>query len=223
MLQFFVFGYVWTGLSILIAMIILIHNAATMRDAVSSAQLRWGLGGMIAGLGLFFLTFIPLLVNLSEPVAGILNAIAPLGFGVMGVTLGIAVLRYRLWDLDVIIRKTLVYAILSALLGVVYYGGVVLLGLITTDSGQPSPIVIVISTLAIAALFNPLRRRIQDFIDRLFYRRKYNAEQALAEFAAAARSETDIDQLSAELLAVLERTMQPERVNLWLKSEVEKG
>jgi hypothetical protein len=146
------------------------------------------------------------------------------------VTLLIAIFRSGLWDIDVVIRKTLVYALLSGLLGLVYFGGVTLLqSFLTADhgplaageavSGQPSPVVIVVTTLAIAALFNPLRRRIQDFIDRRFYRRKYDAEKALAEFALAARSQTDLPTLTISLINVVQDTVQPEQVSLWLKQQ----
>jgi hypothetical protein len=134
-------------------------------------------------------------------------------------SLAVAILRYRLWDIDLLIRRTLQYSLLSGLLALAYFGGVVVLqGILGPLTGQAdSPLVAVLTTLGVAALFNPLRTRIQDFIDRRFYRQKVDAEKALAAFAAAARSETDMAQLSARLTGTIEETLQPERVNLWLK------
>ena len=130
-----------------------------------------------------------------------------------------AILRYRLYDIDIIIRRTLSYSILTAILGLVYFGVVVLLQYIFGGlfGSSDSPLIIVISTLAIAALFNTLRARIQGFIDRRFFRSKYNAEKALADFAIVARDEVDIVQLSDSLLSVIEKTIQPEKISLWSK------
>ena len=127
-------------------------------------------------------------------------------------------MRYNLWGIDVIIRKTLVYLLLSGLLTLVYFGMVILLQTIFGSFiSQQSPVAIVISTLVIAALFAPLRGRVQAFIDRRFFRKKYNAQQVLARFAITARDETDMHALTAELARVVQETMDPERVHVWLK------
>jgi hypothetical protein len=132
--------------------------------------------------------------------------------------IGIAVLRYRLYDIDLLINRTLVYGSLTALLVTVYVGSVVILqAAFRSLTGQGSQLTIVASTLAIAALFNPLRRRIQAFVDRRFYRKKYDAAKTLAAFSARLRDETDLAELNEELIAVVRETMQPAHVSLWLR------
>jgi len=133
------------------------------------------------------------------------------------VSIGIAVLRHHLFDIDLIINRTLVYGTLTVSLALVYVGSVVLLqATFRTFTGQGTQLTIVASTLAIAALFNPLRRRIQAFIDRSFYRRKYDARKTLEAFSARLREEPDLDALNDELLTVVRQTMQPTHISLWL-------
>jgi hypothetical protein len=134
--------------------------------------------------------------------------------------IGLAVFKYRLYDIDLIIRKTLLYTATSALLALVFFASVVLLQrLFEAVTGQQSQLAIVLSTLAIAALFNPLRMRIQGWIDRRFYRKKYDAQQVLAQFAITARDETDMNALAAELARVVQETLEPAGVKVWLKGQ----
>src|SRR5258708_378773 len=138
---------------------------------------------------------------------------------VIPLMLGLGILRYRLWEIDTIINKALVYGGLSLLLAAVYLGLIVglesLLGLVSGQASQP--VVIVVSTLVIAALFQPLRHRVQAIIDRRFYRHKYDAARTLAAFSAILQNEVDLSQLSEQLVTVVQETMQPASVSLWLR------
>ncbi len=137
---------------------------------------------------------------------------------VVPVAIMISILRYRLFEIDVLINRALVYAIVTAALAAMYLGSVILLGeLFHPILDQSNDLVIVASTLGIAALFQPLRRRIQAFIDRRFYRHKYDAARTLQAFSERLRAEVDLDTVSDDLMATVQETMQPEHVSLWLR------
>jgi hypothetical protein len=145
-------------------------------------------------------------------------------FTIVPIAVGIAVLKYRLYDIDLIINRALVYGPLTAILVLVYVGGVVgLQAAFWALTGQESTLAIVASTLAIAALFNPLRRRVQAFVDRRFYRRKYDAVKTLEGFATRLRDETDLDALNDDLVGVVRETVQPAHASLWLRTPTEAG
>jgi hypothetical protein len=189
-------------------------------SVVERAQIKW----LLYACGLFVAAYAPLLVlnvDTEEWLStDLLNLLFVLSILTIPAAISIAILRYRLWDIDLIIRKTLVYLGITALLAVVYFGLVTLLQKLFSSviGNQQSPISIVVSTLAIAALFNPFRRQIQNFIDQRFYRRKYDAERALQVFAVSLREEVDIAMLNERFLAVVVETMQPDSASLWLKT-----
>jgi len=140
------------------------------------------------------------------------------------IAIGIAILRYRLYEIDIIINRTLVYGSLTGTLVALYFGGIVVLQrLFVLLTGQQSTLAVVASTLLIAALFTPLRRHIQSFIDRSFYRSKYDAAKTLEGFSSKLRDETDLDALSHDLVGVVRETMQPAHVSVWLRPKTPKG
>jgi hypothetical protein len=146
-------------------------------------------------------------------------AIALLGLPILT---GVAIVKHRLYDVDLVINRTLVYGTLTVMLAVVYFGGVATTqAVFRTITGQERlpQLAVVASTLAIAALFDPLRRRVQRFIDRRFYRRKYDARETLEAFSSRLRNETDLDALNADLLELVRETMQPAHVSMWLRPE----
>ncbi len=209
-------------------------------SSVQRQQAKWALAGLVAAVlgpfqyvlpfvilpslaggevpnifyqrvGASFFTYSFLIDQSGEMLFRFATIIFPLSFS-------IAILRYRLWDIDILINRTLVYGTLSALLAGIYFASVLLLeNVFRSISGQQSPLAIVISTLAIAALFVPLRSRVQTFIDRRFYRDKYDAQQTLAQFAGIVRDEVDVNVLSRAILKVVEETMHPRASSLWLR------
>jgi hypothetical protein len=185
-------------------------------DDVERQQIKWfALAAVLFGGSLIFSGF------LGEDLPGVWDALfETVTFVPLYVAVGVAILRYRLYDIDVIINRTLVYGALTVLLAVVYFGGVAttetIFRALTGQEEQPQ-LAIVVSTLVIAALFMPLRRRIQSFIDRRFYRRKYDARKTLEAFSAKLRDETDLNALSTDLVGVVRETMQPAHVSLWLR------
>jgi hypothetical protein len=203
-----------------------IYRLMRVSNAMQRQQTKWVAFGFSTAIIINILVYLPrlFLPVLSQPGPALvyfeffslaLSTLASL-FGIS--SFGIAILRYRLWDIDVIIRRTLVYAALTTTLAVVYIGSVVLLqSLFTSVSGQQSAIAVVISTLLIAALFNPLRRRIQNDIDRRFFRKKYDAEKVVAAFSAGLREEVDLDDLQNQIVGVVQETLQPEFVSLWIR------
>lgn len=203
-----------------------IYRYRYVSDATERQQTKWVMAGL---LGTFFLfipfTIIGIAFPPSQPSSARLAFVFFVFFPVYLVSylllpggIAFAILRYRLYDIDVIIRRTLQYSLVTGLLALVYFGGVVLLqGIFRTASGETSALAVVLSTLLIAALFAPLRGRIQDIIDRRFYRQKYDAAQVLARFAQTARDEVEIEQLAAAIIHTIEETIQPETVSIWFK------
>ncbi len=195
---------------------------------VERQQIKWVLLGIaVVFVNALYYSIISALYPPGQPspqriVAQLINAPLYVGlYGFFAFAMLVAMLRYRLWDIDLLIRRTLQYTLLSALLALVYFGGVVLLERILSPltGAANSPLATVITTLGIAALFHPLRHRVQEFIDRRFYRRKYNAAVALAQFAVTARDEVALERLASALTDVIRGTMQPETLFLWLKKQ----
>jgi hypothetical protein len=182
---------------------------------VERQQLKWVVAGVLIWVAVFA-------VSLAVSAAGIADTDAlpfVLSIVLFPAVMGLAILRYRLYDIDLVIRKTLVYACLVALLGALYLGGIALIGSVSLSAtGQSSELAAAVSTLAVALAFQPLRRRIQRAIDRRFARRTVDAETAMRAFAGRLREEIDLDALCGELLGVVDQTFQPRHTSLWLRS-----
>jgi hypothetical protein len=190
-------------------------------------QLKWfalaaGLGGaFVVGQVLSFFVGQLLSLNwlLGDTLWNLLGAAAETG---LFLAAGVAILRYRLYDIDTLINRTLVYGVLTVTLALIYFGGVAttqtIFRALTGQEHQPQ-LAIVVSTLVIAAIFNPLRHRIQSFIDRRFYRRKYDAAKTLEAFSTRLRDETDLETLNNDVVGVVREAIQPTHVSLWLRPD----
>ena len=202
-----------------------IYRYVRVSTFIERQQTKW----VTLGIAVTFIYFIALdiltTLNPDQTQARSLGFLLPeasylLAFMIVPLAIAFSILRYRLLDIDLLINRTLVYGTLTAILALVYFGCVVLLqhlvNGVTGKVGQ-SPLIIVASTLAIAALFQPLRRRIQKIIDKRFYRRQYDAARILADFSITLRNETDLPQIREQLVAVVQETMQPAHVSLWLR------
>jgi hypothetical protein len=208
----------WLGLACIVAVVVSLVLRLYRSRGEERLQLKWFAYAATLGILAILLTdLVP--APLGVWIENLAWAVAPPS---LAVSAGIAILRYRLYDIDPLINRTLVYGALTAMLALVYFGGVAttqaIFRALTSQEQQPQ-LAIVVSTLVIAALFNPLRHRIQSFIDRRFYRSKYDAAKTLEAFSATLRDETNLDAVSEELVGVVRETMQPAHVSLWLRQE----
>jgi hypothetical protein len=209
------------------------HRYRHVSTPTGRQQTKWVLFGLLLWWLLILILSVPYSIESSLPSGSPLplwTLISSAGWwltlAIVPLSLSIAVLRYRLYDIDLVVNRTLVYSSLTVTLGLVYFGSVAFLqyAFRTLTGHEDFPqLAIVISTLAIAALFDPFRRRIQAFIDRRFYRQKYDTIKTLADFSARLRDETDLDSLNAELITVVKETMRPEHLSLWLRSNAASG
>jgi hypothetical protein len=218
-------GYILASASMVasaVSLIVRMRRAGT----AERQQIKWLAYGGAVAVGTVFVG------GVISVWIGVAVGISLITISLLGVPIftGVAIARYRLYDIDIVINRTLVYGFLTALLVVVYFGSILLLAGIGSLvfqvpfralTGQKSTLAVVASTLAIAALFNPLRRRIQAFVDRRFYRRKYDAAKTLEAFNSRLRNETDLDALSNDLVGVASATMQPAHLSLWLRPDPE--
>jgi hypothetical protein len=226
------FGFLYFFAVMTTLIVAQIYRYARVSTPLQRQQTKWVIlaialvivGELVSVLPTFFIEELArpdsIYFIVADPITNILIALCAVAFA-------IAILRYRLYDIDVIIRRTLIYGSLTLILAAVYVMGVVgvqsIVNGIAHTSGRPaSPVLIVVTTLLIAALFQPLRRRIQRFIDRRFYRGKYDTRKTLETFSATLRQEVDLSTLTGRLVEVVTETMQPEHVSLWLQDTGEK-
>src|SRR5215203_3145879 len=215
------------GMIVLGAMYAQSHRYRHVSTPTQRQQTKWVLFGFLLWLVLTGILGVPYSIEMSLPAGSPLpwwSLVSSAGWWValtiVPLSLSIGVLRYRLYDIDIIINRTIVYGSLTATLVALYVGGIVVLQrMFVLLTGQQSTLAVVASTLLIAALFTPLRRRIQAFIDRRFYRRKYDARKTLEAFSAQLREKTNVNALGDDLVGVVRETMQPAHVSLWLRPE----
>jgi hypothetical protein len=210
----------WPGmiLGLILAAVAMIRRLRRSRG-VERQQLKWIAtaaallpAASLAGVASFYSGY--------DELGGI---VVTLAFIPIPIAAGYAILRHRLYDVDLVINRALVYGTLTAILAGAYVGLVLLLGLALAPLTRQSDLAIALSTLAVAALFQPVRRRVQTLVDRRFFRHKYDAARTLERFGARLRSETDLDALRAELTGVVRETMQPAHVSLWLRADPPAG
>jgi hypothetical protein len=201
-----------------------IYRYRALYTPVERQQTKWvvyGTGLSAAFIGLAGIQWLYVLNQPAQALAPWQSSLVGAGWyliqTILPISYTLAIMRSRLWDIDLVIRRTLVYSVLTLTLGLVYVGCILLSRALVAPYIGGSELTIVASTLVIAALFNPLRKRIQNIIDKRFYRRKYDAAKVLAAFGATARDETDLERLTSEVLRVVDETMQPEFVGLWLR------
>jgi hypothetical protein len=221
------YSWVLLGMIVLGAMYAQIYRYRHVSTPTEQQQTKWVLFGFLLWLVLMGILGVPYSIEMSLPAGSPLpwwTLVNSAGWWValtiVPLSLSIGVLRYRLYDIDILINRTLVYGSLTATLVVLYFGGIVVSQrLFVLLTGQQSTLAVVASTLLIAAVFTPLRRRIQSFIDRRFYRSKYDARKTLEAFSIKLRDETDLEALNNDLVGVVRETMQPAHVSLWLRPE----
>jgi hypothetical protein len=202
-----------------------IYRYRRVSTPIQREQTKWvvyGIGATILGwIGmLFFYNYAYSGTNTASPTVDMVSmAAGTFVWLLLPVSLAVAILRYRLWEIDTLINRTLVYGSLTVSLAALYIGSVIgLQALSRAVTGQHSDLAIAIATLVVAAVFNPWRRRLRDFIDRRFYRRKYDAARVLEAFTSQLRDEVDLDQLAGNLAGVVGETVQPSSISLWLRS-----